>query len=259
MELRPYQQEALSAVLAALRGERFVLLQAATGAGKTIMFSALIRHFMERYRMRIGVLAHREVLIRQARDKLLQVWPEGAPHIGLACSGAAREIDVEAPVVIGSPQTLINRLNVMPPVDLLIIDESHRVPPANEKSQYRTLIERLTEYKPSMRVLGVTATPHRLGHGLIYGHRCRAGRSNWWERLHFKIGIAALQEQGYLVPLRAKEAENIDEDLSAVRTDKGEFNTAELAAVMEKEIHVGSAVNALRKYGESRAHVVAFP
>ena len=58
--------------------------------------------------------------------------------------------------------------------------------------------------------------------------------------------------------LRAKEAENIDGDLESVRTDKGEYNTADLARLMEKDVHVGSAVNAYRRYGEGRKHVVVF-
>ena len=43
LTLRPYQQEALDALKAAFREQPNVLLQAATGAGKTILFSALIR------------------------------------------------------------------------------------------------------------------------------------------------------------------------------------------------------------------------
>ena len=258
MQLRPYQTEALTSVLSAMRDERFILLQAATGAGKTILFSELIRRCMMEYSMRIGVVAHREVLVRQARDKLLKVWPEGAGSIGMACASAEKQVDVEAPVVIGSPQTLVSRLGVMPPLHLLIVDECHRVPPRNEKSQYRELIERLTGYYPQLRVLGVTATPYRLGHGMIYGDLCRPGAKNWWERLHCSIGISALQEQGFLVPLRAKEAEDIDAELEGVRTDKGEFNMADLSGLMERDIHVGSAVTAWEQYGEGRRHVVAF-
>lgn len=258
MQLRPYQSEALAAVLSAMRDERFILLQAATGAGKTILFSELIRRCMTEYSMRVGVIAHREVLVRQARDKLLKVWPEGRGRIGMACASAEKHMDVEAPVIIGSPQTLVKRFDSMPPLHLVIIDECHRVPPRNEKSQYRELIERLTDYYPKLRVLGVTATPYRLGHGMIYGDMCRPGAKNWWERLQCSIGISELQEQGYLVPMRAKEAEDIDADLEDVRTDKGEFNTADLSGLMERDIHVGSAVAAWEQYGEGRVHVVAF-
>lgn len=258
MTLRPYQQEAFSAVLQALRQERFVLLQAATGAGKTILFSALIRHCVERWGMRVGVIAHREVLVRQAYDKLLSVWPEGMLYTGLACRSAARKLDVESNVVIGSPQTLVKHAEYMPAPHLLIIDECHRLPPKNEKSQYRTLIKELEKRDPALHVLGVTATPFRLGHGFIYGEECRNNAANWWSRLHFQVTLSTLQKQGFLVPLRAKEAEDIANELADVKKDKGEFNTTDLTKLMEKAEHVGSAVKAYEKYGEERKHVVVF-
>lgn len=258
MELRPYQQTALDAIMQAMRKERFLLVQAATGAGKTILFSALIRHCMENFSMRIGVLAHREILIRQARDKLLSVWPEGENKIGLACASVSQDVDLSRPVIIGSPQTLVRRIGNMPPLDLVIIDECHRVPPSNKKSQYKTLLDRLEDYYPKVRILGVTATPYRLGHGYIFGDDCKAGEDNWWPKLHSTISISTLQEQGYLVPLRAKEAENIAEDLSYVSTSKGEFNEGQLSEVMEKEVHLHSAVHAYEEYGEGREHVVVF-
>lgn len=43
LTLRPYQKEAFSTLLQALRQDRFVLLQAATGAGKTILFIFLLQ------------------------------------------------------------------------------------------------------------------------------------------------------------------------------------------------------------------------
>lgn len=258
MRLRPYQSEALNSVLSAMRKERFILLQAATGAGKTILFSEIIRRCMTEYSMRVGVVAHRELLVRQARDKLMAVWPEGAGQVGIACSSAEKRVDIEAPVIIGSPQTIVSRLGSMPPLHLVIIDECHRVPPRTEKSQYRTLLERLEGYYPKLRVLGVTATPYRLGHGFIYGDACRPGAENWWTELQYSISIADLQEQGFLVPYKAKESADIDEDLKSVRTDKGEFNTVELSELMGRDIHIGSAVSAYEQYGKDRAHVAVF-
>lgn len=258
MELRPYQQAALSAIIEAMRTERFLLVQAATGAGKTILFSALIKYCMEQYHMRIGILAHREILVRQAYEKLLKVWPEGKDRTGLACSSVSHDIDLFRPVVIGSPQTLAGRLNLMPPLDLIIIDECHRVPPANEKSQYKTFLDTMEQYYPQVRVMGVTATPFRLGHGYIYGDHCRPGKKNWWPKLHASIGISTLQEQGFLVPLRTRQSDDITTELGRVGTSKGEFNTSELSDVMEKELHIRSAVHAWQNYGEGRSHVVAF-
>lgn len=258
MELRPYQQHAFTGIMTAMQTERYILCQAATGAGKTILFSHIIRHCMEHYRMRIGILAHREILVRQAQDKLLKVWPDGEDEIGLACASVSHDVQLWRPVVIGSPQTLARRLNSMPPLNLVIIDECHRLPPRNEKSQYRTLLEAMEERYPKLRVLGVTATPYRLGHGYIFGEECRPGKENWFGGLHCQVSIAELQAGGYLVPLRARQAEDVRADLSSVSTSKGEYNQTELSDVMEREVHLQSAVHAYQQYGEGREHVVAF-
>lgn len=257
MELRPYQRECLDATLAAMRNKPDVLIQAATGAGKTIFFSALIRHCMEHYKMRIGVLAHREQLIRQAQDKLVRVWPEGMGDIGLACASVSSNVELERPVVIGSPQTLAHRLDAMPPLQMLIVDECHRMPPKNAKSQYGDLISRLRDYYPKMRLIGVTATPFRLGHGYIYGDRCRAGAKNWFDDLTYSISIRTLQDAGYLVPLLPFGIEKPG-GLDAVKKSAGDFNLGELSDLMSADIHIGSAVNAVRDYAAQCRHIVVF-
>src|SRR5450432_1501316 len=65
--LRPYQREAIAAVLAARRsGVRRMLVCLPTGAGKTVIFSELA----QLARRQVLVLAHREELLSQAREKL---------------------------------------------------------------------------------------------------------------------------------------------------------------------------------------------
>ena len=256
--LRPYQQDALNAVLDAFQRQRSVLLEAACGAGKTILFSSIIRHFAEKYpTMRSVILAHREQLVKQARDKLLKVWPEGEDKVGMACKSACSTVELEKPVVIASPQTLAARIGSMPPVQLAIVDEVHRLPPADRKSQYGGLMEALRGYYPEMRLLGVTATPYRLNHGYIYGDKCRHPEQNWFSDLAYKVGIYDLQAQGFLVPLKLYIAD--EPDLSDVGTSStGDWNIDELAEAMSKSVHVNSAVEAVQRYASDRKHIVVF-
>lgn len=257
ISLRPYQSLAINKITDGMKTDRYVLAQAATGAGKTIIFASLIRYFMENYSMRIAIMAHREILVRQAFDKLMKVWPEGRDQVGIACASVG-SVDLGRPVIIGSPQTLARRLNMIPEIHLVIIDECHRVPGPETKSQYRNFLLGVEDRYPSARILGVTATPYRLGHGYIYGDKCREGERNWFPRLHTKISIEELQEQGYLCPLRAYQAEDISGDLTGISTSKGEFNSRDLSMCMSKTVHLSSAVNAYKQYGEGREHVVAF-
>ena len=183
------------------------------------------------------------------------MWPE-AP-IGIACASTGVVVDTEKPVVIGSVQTLANRINTTAPFDLIIVDEAHRIPPLNKKSQYRTWIQKMKKYNPKVRILGCTATPFRLAHGYIYGNVCKPGNINLFESLEFIIGIKTLQADGYLCEYRAKEAENIENDLKTVRVS-GDYNIGDLSDVMSKQEHVGSAVYAVKKYAPDRKRIVIF-
>lgn len=258
MELRPYQQECLKTILDKMRQERCVLIQAATGAGKTILFSALVRHYINNFNMRIAIVAHREQLIRQAYDKLLKVWPEGMLSIGIACSSVSKMNieDLKKHVVIGSPQTLTRHLDETPPFHLLIIDECHRVPSMTINSQYKKLIETLYRYYPKMRTLGVTATPYRLNYGYIYGNNCRKGGKNLFKDLTYQVSIETLINEGYLVPYRIMEKKC--PDLSNVKKNGGEFSTIELEDIFSNSIQLESAVKATKEYAFDRKHIVIF-
>src|SRR5436305_3593008 len=71
--LRPYQEEAIAAVIAGRRaGLKRMVVCLPTGAGKTVIFAELAR----RARKQVLVLAHREELLGQAVDKLRRVTSE---------------------------------------------------------------------------------------------------------------------------------------------------------------------------------------
>jgi DNA repair protein RadD len=254
--LRPYQQDCLDTIIKAIPLQKHILVQAATGAGKTIIFCKLIETLLTDWpQIRIGILAHRRELITQAQDKLLKVWP--AAPIGVACASTGLAVDTDKPVVIGSVQTLMGRIEYTAPFDLVIIDEVHRVPPINKKSQYQQWLAAMKRFNPKVRTLGFTATPFRLGHGYIYGTVKRADHDNLFDSLNYRIGISELQEQGYLCAYRAKEARNISRDLKKVKV-AGDYNTADLAEVMSRSEHVGSAVRAMEKYATDRKRIVVF-
>ena len=254
--LRPYQMEALAAIEAALQKDKYVLLQAATGAGKTIMFSELIKKYMTAYQMRIGVLAHRQELVIQAYDKLLKVWPEAYFKVGKACAALGR-VENQRPVVIGSIQTMARQIKNKP-FNLLIIDEAHRIPALNKDSQYINFIKACEKLYPDLRILGVTATPYRLGHGYIFGGQKRADKENLFKDLAYQISLNDLIRDGFLVPIRAKEAVDIAGALAKLKVTAGDYNQGELNNVMTKEVHVNSAVKAYEQYGENRQSVVVF-
>src|SRR5258707_3314671 len=99
--LRPYQREALTAVRDAYKaGKRRVIVSLPRGPGKTVVFA----HFPRVLNMkkRLLVLAHREELLLQARDKFRSIDPELKAEIEQAGARAA----ADAKVVIASVPTL---------------------------------------------------------------------------------------------------------------------------------------------------------
>src|SRR6188768_2889894 len=98
--LRPYQREAIEAVLDARRsGVRRMLVCLPTGAGKTVIFSRLAQLAQRQ----VLVLAHREELLFQAKEKLQQAL--GDRHVVAIERGAERGA-ADAKVLVCSIRSL---------------------------------------------------------------------------------------------------------------------------------------------------------
>ena len=121
MILRPYQEVAINSASKALDKHSNTIVVAPTGAGKTIMLSALIG---ERYKKNknVLVLQHRDELVSQNSMKFNNVNPSISTSI---VDGSQK--DFTGNVVFSMVQTLSrdNNLNKMKPFDMLVIDESH--------------------------------------------------------------------------------------------------------------------------------------
>jgi DNA repair protein RadD len=261
--LRAYQEQIVDALIKAFEVDKRILLQLPTGGGKTIIFAEIVRRLMLEYsEMRTLIVMHREILVRQTVEKMLFVWPN-AP-IGIACASVG-EKSVHMPLTIASYQTLISRLGELEPVDLVIVDEAHHIPPTkkikaptDKPSQYHKLFDVLQRCSPALRILGVTATPFLAGHGYLYGDGCKKGSVNFFPKLTYQQKISALQSEGWLAPYRAKSIENIEGELKAVKKSNGDFALNELERVMVKAVHLESAVRAYQEFGENRRHCVIF-
>ena len=121
MILRPYQEVAISDAITALDTHKNTIVVAPTGAGKTIMLSALIgkRH---KEGKRILVLQHRDELVAQNREKFLKVNPNISTSI---VNGTIKKWDGDT--IFSMVQTLSreNNLRHRPKFDMVVVDESH--------------------------------------------------------------------------------------------------------------------------------------
>ena len=187
--LRPYQRDALAAVIAARkRGVRRMVVALPTGAGKTVLFSELARLA----RRPVLVLAHRSELVRQAADKLGRAL--GDPSV-VQVEMAEEHAQAGARVVAASirtlhPDRLETLLGWFSP-GLVIYDECHHATAEGN----RAVLERLGAFSQGWTgtLLGLTATTRR-GDG--------QGLDEVFEEIVYSRSISQLVEGGYLVPLR---------------------------------------------------------
>lgn len=205
--IREYQTIAESNILEAWQTHQRVMFQLATRMGKTIILTNLIKHLLAQGK-RIIFIAHREELITQA-------WNTFYRHqIFAGIIKAGTKANYSLPVQIGSIQTMIRR-SELPDTDYILIDEAHH---SLEDNSYGKIISRF----PSAMVLGVTATPYRLG-----GRGFTKLYSHLVESLQTCDGI----EQGYLVPIRYYVASN--PDMSRAKLSKGDYKDEDSVKAME--------------------------
>ncbi len=240
LTLRPYQQEAVDAVQAAVRrGIQRPMVVCPTGTGKTIIFASLIAQ-------RGGsalVLAHRDELLRQAAEKIAIADPTLALGVGFV---AAQRDDVNAPVVVGSVQTLAraNRLARLPrQFDTVIVDECHH---ASARS-YRRILDHLG---PSPLILGVTATPARAD-GKELG--------DVWQEIVYQRAIAEMIHAGYLTDMRGVRVGLEQVKLDQVDQSGGDFDADALGRALEQASAPLHVLTAYRLHATGRKAIVFLP
>ena len=224
-ELRDYQTAAAAAILRALseRREARPVAVLPTGAGKSLVLAEVARAAVQDWHGRVLVLAHVKELLQQNAGKLRALLPPSVA-VGIHSAGLGRR-DTDEPVVVAGVQSAVRRAGEFGKINLAIVDEAHLIPPDGE-GQYRTLLDALREANPGLRVAGFTATPFRLGHGLIYG-----GDENIFTEKCYEIGVRELIERGFLSPLTSR-THDAGAKLAGLHMRGGEFVAEEAEAAM---------------------------
>jgi DNA repair protein RadD len=195
-QLRPYQKEAVDATVRHFQKQREpAVLVLPTGAGKSLVIAELARIA----KGRVLVLAHVKELVEQNHSKYASYQLEA----GIYSAGLARK-EGAAKVIFGSIQSVARAAaDFFRDFSLLVIDECHRVASA-EDSQYVQVISSLRANNPSLCILGLTATPYRLGLGYIYqySHRgiLRTSEPRFFRKCIYELPLGYMIKQGYLAP-----------------------------------------------------------
>lgn len=212
MQLRPYQKEAVDAVLEEwANGVAKTLLVLPTGCGKTVVF-AKVAEACVGSGGRVLVLAHRAELLEQAADKIEKVT-------GLGCAVEKAEQTAEGTwfnITVGSVQSFNPaRLERISPNTYthIIIDEAHHTLAA-------TYMRILSHFSGS-RVLGVTATADR-------GDQRELG--SVYQTLAYEMSLPRAVREGWLCRIKAQ---TIPLRLEISHRGSGDFTSEECATALD--------------------------
>jgi len=233
MNLRPYQEEALQAVVDNLcAGIRQQLLVLATGLGKTVIAAQLPTVLKDLAPGKLLFIAHRNELLTQAKDKI-QAWN---PTLKIGLEKAESHADPNDDVIIACNASIgrtgsTRMAHFWDDISVIVIDEVHH---AVADSYLNILNDSGVLLPDSKKVLiGLTATPKR-------HNRKRTGQPDLldedelislksiFKKVVYSYGIRKGIKQGYLAPLCGFRI-NTRTSLDSVKTTAGDFQVDQLS------------------------------
>ncbi|EHW0692519.1 DEAD/DEAH box helicase [Vibrio parahaemolyticus] len=254
--LRPYQADSVKAVIHYFRKHSTpAVIVLPTGAGKSLVIAELARLA----KGRVLVLAHVKELVEQNHAKY-----EGYGLKGAIFSAGLGRKETDQQVVFASVQSVVRNLDSFKnQFSLLVIDECHRVPD-DKNSSYQKVITHLRELNPGIKVLGLTATPYRLGMGWIYQYhtrgQVRTEESRFFRDCIFELPIRYLLDENFLTPARMMDAPVLSYDFSQLKpANTGRYKEAEMDMVIDKAKRATpQIVEQIIQYARERKGVMIF-
>jgi DNA repair protein RadD len=223
--LRDHQQRAIDGLRASLAtGHRRPLLQAPTGAGKTVIAAHLLAMMHERGK-RLCFVVPSLSLVDQTFDRFVA---NGIPAGDMGVmQGNHPWRRPGAPIQIATAQTLARR--DLPDSDVVIVDEAH---------VRHKIIPEWMALDPQRIFIGLSATPWAVGMGKLY------------DDLVKPTSTAELIENGFLS--RFKVFAPSHPDLTGIKTVAGDYHEGELGERMSDAKLIGDIVETWLLKGRGR-------
>ena len=223
MQLRPHQTKALDMLKYSLgKGHLRPMVQAPTGAGKTVISQAIVKGALAKNN-RVIFCVPAVSLIDQTVQSF---WNAGIREIGVIQADHAMT-NPSMPIQVASIQTLHRRQ--IPDADVVVVDEAHR---------WFKFYERWMNLWDAVPFVGLSATPWTKGLGKYY------------DDLIIAATTQELIDQGYLSDFKVYGPSH--PDLSGVKIRAGDYAEDQLAEVMNGSSLVADAVSFWMKHGENR-------
>jgi DNA repair protein RadD len=230
-QLRDYQQQAVANTIRYFQKKRDpAVIVLPTGAGKSLVIAELARIA----RGRVLVLAHVKELVEQNHAK----YKSYDLSAGIFSASLGKK-DWDEKAIFGSVQSVARAPDeFFNNFSLLVIDECHRV--AEEGStQYQDVIKKLKERNPELCILGLTATPYRLGLGWIYefnqAGEIKTTKPRVFKQCVYELPLSYMIKHGYLTTPVKVDIPVTCYDFSELIDKERMYTTAEVEEVLNSQ------------------------
>jgi len=252
LQPRSYQIEAVNslyAYFATQQGNPVMALP--TGTGKSVIIAMFLQSIYYQFPgQRVMVLTHVKELIQQNYDKLMTLWP--AAPAGVYSAGLNRK-ESHRKITFAGIGSVAKKADQFGHIDIVVIDEAHMVSPSDE-TLYQKFLADLHKFNQHIKVIGLTATPWRLGTGQIT-------QDGIFTDICFDItGLHAFNRliaEGFLAPLIPRQTKQLL-DTDGVHMRGGEFIASELQLAVNKQDITYAAVKEAMELAHDRNHWLVF-
>lgn len=234
IKLYPDQEEVIANLKQAMMRNKSILLQSATGSGKTAMAT---------YMLAAAKAKGKRVLFTVPRRQLMEQTSETFQSYNLHHSyiAAGKPFNPYASAYIGMVDTMARRIDKLPDADLVIVDETHY-----GSGSLGAVIERYK--KQGSWVIGLSATPWKSsGQGL----------GCWYDDMVQGKSIRWLIDNKRLSDYRYFRARH-RLDFSGIDVTAGDYNQKQLDGYMaaHEKMVIGDCVGEYREKAMGRLHIV---
>jgi len=241
IKLRHYQADCAPAVIDYIKKHKgsHPLVALPTGSGKTYCIADLIKKLRAKWDTDVLVLSHVKEILEQNHASLSEYLDE---PIGLNSAGLGRR--EHKTITVAGIQSVYRDHSRYARGVIIIVDEAHLISP-KEDTMYKTFFAGL----PKSIIIGFTATPFRLGDGLIYG----TGRNfnalvyDWTTLDRFQ----QLVDEGYLCSLTTKRTQ-LEMDTAGIKLKGGDFNEKQLSDKFNRKAVTEAAIKEILAAGVNR-------
>lgn len=226
MELRQYQKDILNKLHRSLKNHNKVLVQAPTGAGKTVMMSAYAKLLTKQQKYTLIIVDKLEIL-NQFGDTMM--------NNGVSFSIIhGQNYVIDDYIVLSTVQTLYQR-DLEESFDYIFFDEIHNY--YNGK-----MYNRLVAQYPKAKIIGFTATPiTNRGHLL----------PNFDDYIN-DLQIKRLIDEGYLCSTETYINNDFDLDTKLLRLSQGEYNVDDVTRYTVTKHNLEVVYNEYCKYAKNK-------